>query len=141
MVEIILRKDMQEYEVRPLFGFTYRQVLTGALIVAAATAIGVGLSRIGVGGTVMSIAVLVVCGAIGFVGLGTVHGLKFELWYRIWAEDRSWPRVATFASPTLSGPADRAKTKEKTSRAQRRKAKLDAAAAVLETETEDIEVR
>ena len=41
MVEIILRKDMQEYEARPLFGFTYRQVLTGALIVAAATAIGV----------------------------------------------------------------------------------------------------
>ncbi|MFR4802311.1 MAG: hypothetical protein ACLT98_02610 [Eggerthellaceae bacterium] len=29
MVEIILRKDIQDYEARPLFGFTYRQVATG----------------------------------------------------------------------------------------------------------------
>ena len=32
MVEIILRKDIQDYEARPLFGFTYRQVATGAAI-------------------------------------------------------------------------------------------------------------
>ena len=40
MVEIILRKDIQDYEARPLFGFTYRQVATGAAI--AITAAGMG---------------------------------------------------------------------------------------------------
>ena len=42
MVEIILRKDIQDYEARPLFGFTYRQVATGAAI--AITAAGMGLA-------------------------------------------------------------------------------------------------
>lgn len=36
MVEIILRKDIQDYEARPLFGFTYRQVATGAAIAITA---------------------------------------------------------------------------------------------------------
>ena len=42
MVEIILRKDIQDYEARPLFGFTYRQVATGAAI--AITVAGIGLT-------------------------------------------------------------------------------------------------
>lgn len=45
MVEIILRKDIQDYEARPLFGFTYRQVATGAAIAITAADTGMSSAR------------------------------------------------------------------------------------------------
>ena len=45
---------------------------------------------------------MTVCGAIGLVGLGRIHDLKFEQWFAIWKADRDWPKVALFAAPTLS---------------------------------------
>ena len=134
MIEIILRKDIQEYEAKPIFGFTYRQAATGALIVAVSAALGIGLSSVGVTGTPLMLAVLAAGGAIGFVGLGRVHGLKPELWYKIRKEDRSWPKTALFSTPALSCASDRLSRKPRPSRREKRQAKTDRAEAASESE-------
>ena len=138
MIEIILRKDIQEYEARPLFGFTYRQVLTGVLIAASSTVIALGLSRVGITGTPMILTVLCVAGAIGFVGLGKVHGLKPEQWYRIWKEDRSWPRAATFSPVILDPASGRQKRPRRLTSREKRAARRDAYDAAREMEMSPI---
>lgn len=139
MIEIILRKDIQDYEARPLFGFTYRQVLSGVLIAASSTVIALGFSRVGITGTPMILVVLAVAGAIGFIGLGRVHGLKPEEWYRIWKEDRSWPRVATFSPVILDAASGRQKKRpRKLSARQRRAVRRDAYEAAREMELSPI---
>ena len=102
MVEIILRKDIQDYEARPLFGFTYRQVATGAAIAITAAGMGLAISSFTEINTLWLMLIMSVCGAIGLVGLGRIHDLKFEQWFAIWKADRDWPKVALFAAPTLS---------------------------------------
>ena len=135
MIEIILRKDIKEYEPKPLFGFSYRQVLTALAIAAAGAGLGVGLTAAGVPGTIMQACVLLVCAGIGFVGLGQVQGLKFELWLRIWREDRSWPRECLFSAPRLSPASERsAARRARRSRRERRADRADAAAARAESE-------
>ena len=94
MVEIILRKDIQDYEARPLFGFTYRQVATGAAIAITAAGMGLGISSFTEINTMWLMLIMTVCGAIGLVGLGRIHDLKFEQWFAIWKVDRDWPTVA-----------------------------------------------
>lgn len=106
MVEIILRKDIQDYEARPLFGFTYRQVATGAAI--AITAAGMGLGDLVVHRDQHAVADAdhVRLRRDRLVGLGRIHDLKFEQWFAIWKADRDWPKVALFAAPTLSPHGD-----------------------------------
>ena len=113
MVEIILRKDIQDYEARPLFGFTYRQVATGAAIAITAAGMGLAISSFTEINTLWLMLIMTVCGAIGLVGLGRIHDLKFEQWFAIWKADRDWPKVALFAAPTLSPHGDRAAAKAK----------------------------
>lgn len=134
LIEIILRKDLQEYEARPLFGLTYRQVATAALITAVSVAVGVGMSSLGISGTPMLVAVCTLGAGIGFVGLGRIHGLKPEQWYRIWKADRAWPATVVFAPPVLSPAADRKSAKASLSRSDRRQAKADQAEALSESE-------
>ena len=88
MVEIILRKDIQDYEARPLFGFTYRQVATGAAIAITAAGMGLAISSFTEINTLWLMLIMSVCGAIGLVGLGRIHDLKFEQWFAIWKADR-----------------------------------------------------
>lgn len=107
MIEIILRKDLAEYEPRPLFGFTYRQIATAALIVASAVGIAWGLSALGVEGTPMLLAVVCVCGAEAFVGVGTVRGMRTEKWLAMELEERRWPRRCDWAAPRLSCASER----------------------------------
>ena len=141
MVEIILRKDMQDYEAKPLFGFTYRQVATGAIIAVVACGLGLLTVRLGVPSTIQTLLILAVCGAIGLVGLGTFPGLRAEQWWRIWSEDRSWPRTVTFASPRISAASWRNAGKaRKPTRKEKRAQKAAARQSALETESEDIEV-
>lgn len=136
MVEIILRKDIQDYEPRPLFGFTYRQAVTAALITASSAALGVGLAQLGVLNTVTLTLVMAVGAAIGFVGLGRFHGLKFEQWRAIAAYDRAWPKVALFSAPRLSPASERAKSaRPRPSRRDRRQARLLARQSAREIET------
>lgn len=87
MVEIILRKDIQDYEARPLFGFTYRQVATGAAIAITAAGMGLAISSFTEINTLWLMLTMSVCGAIGLVGLGRIHDLKFEQWFAIWKAD------------------------------------------------------
>ena len=44
MVEIILRKDIQDYEARPLFGFTYRQAQPAPPSRSPPAGMGLGIS-------------------------------------------------------------------------------------------------
>ena len=67
MVEIILRKDIQDYEARPLFGFTYRQVATGAAIAIAAAGMGLAISSFTEINTMWLMLIMTVCAAIGLV--------------------------------------------------------------------------
>ena len=120
MVEIILRKDIQDYEARPLFGFTYRQVATGAAIAITAAGMGLAISSFT---------------EIGLVGLGRIHDLKFEQWFVIWKADRDWPKVALFAAPTLSPHGDRASAKAKAGKRPKKETKAEKAAA-LEADAE-----
>ena len=118
MVEIILRKDIQDYEARPLFGFTYRQVATGAAIAITAAGMGLGISSV----TEMNTMWL-------------IHDLKFEQWFAIWKADRDWPKVALFAAPTLSPHGDRASAKAKAGKRPKKETKAEKAAA-LEADAE-----
>lgn len=111
MVEIILRKDIQDYEARPLFGFTYRQVVTGALIAITAAGMAVGISIVSEINTFWLMLIMAVCGGIGLVGLGRIHDLKFEQWFAIWRDDRAWPQTSLYSAPTLSPYSERAEAK------------------------------
>ena len=135
MVEIILRKDIQDYEARPLFGFTYRQVATGAAIAITAAGMGLGISSVTEMNTMWLMLIMTVCGAIGLVGLGRIHDLKFEQWFAIWKVDRDWPTVALFAAPTLSPYADRAAAKAKGGKKPKKDTRAEKAAA-LEADAE-----
>lgn len=135
MIEIILRKDIQDYEPKPLFGYTYRQVVTGVAIAAACTLLGVGLSSVGVTGTLLVAALVPVGMGIGFAGVGNVHGLKPEKWWAIARADREWPRVALFSAPRISPAAERINPgKRHLTRKERRIAKADRADAAAESE-------
>ena len=135
MVEIILRKDIQDYEARPLFGFTYRQVATGAAIAITAAGMGLAISSFTEINTLWLMLIMSVCGAIGLVGLGRIHDLKFEQWFAIWKADRDWPKVALFAAPTLSPHGDRASAKAKAGKRPKKETKAEKAAA-LEADAE-----
>ncbi len=123
MVEIILRKDIQDYEARPLFGFTYRQVATGAAIAITAAGMGLAISSFTEINTLWLMLIMSVCGAIGLVGLGRIHDLKFEQWFAIWKADRDWPKVALFAAPTPRRTATAPPPRRKPARGPRRRPK------------------
>lgn len=107
MIEIILRNDISDYEPKPLFGFTYRQVATAAVVVLAGAGLGFWLTQIGVPQTPMIVAVMAAGSGIGYVGLGRPHGLKAEVWLRICREDAAWPRCVLWSSPKLSPASER----------------------------------
>ena len=130
MVEIILRKDFQDYEPRPLFGFPYRQVATGAAIAITAAGMGLGISSFTEINTMWLMLIMTVCASIGLVGLGRIHDLKFEQWFAIWKADRDWPKVALFAAPTLSPYSDRAAAKAKGGKKPKKETRAEKAAAM-----------
>ena len=120
MVEIILRKDIQDYEARPLFGFTYRQVATGAAIAITAAGMGLGISSFTEINTMWLMLIMT----------GRIHDLKFEQWFAIWKADRDWPKVALFAAPTLSPYSDRAAAKAKGGKKPKKETRAEKAAAM-----------
>ena len=134
LIEIILRNDIKDYEPRPLFGHTYREVASALAIGLASSLTAVALVSAGVTGTPMLIAVLAVGGLIGFVGLGRIGGLRFEQWAAIRREYRSWPRVALY-SPVILDPASaRREAMAKPSRKARRALARLASEAACESE-------
>lgn len=108
MPESVLRDDVNEYEPRPIFGHSYRAMLTFVVIVALCALVGLAGWRLGAPDTLIGFAVLAIGGAVGFVGIGRPDGLKFETWWRVWSEDRAWRRCATYSAVVISTPSSRA---------------------------------
>ena len=100
-----------------------------------AAGMGLGISSFTEINTMWLMLIMTVCGAIGLVGLGRIHDLKFEQWFAIWKADRDWPTVALFAAPTLSPYADRAAAKAKGGKKPKKDTRAEKAAA-LEADAE-----
>ena len=138
MIEIVLRKDIADYEPRPFFGFTARQVMTGAAIVAASLATyAVCTAVLHLPNTIAGYAILAAGAGIGALGLGRIRGLKPESWLRITLNERPFPRTIAYARPVLSSaPASVYDApKPKLSRADRRALKGER----LEYDPDDME--
>lgn len=134
MIEIILRNDIKDYEPRPLFGHTYREVVSALAIGLASSVTAIAFVSAGITGTPMLLAVLSVGSLIGFIGLGRMNGLRIEQWWSIRKEYRSWPRIALY-SPVILDPASaRREAMAKPSRKARRELSRLASEAACESE-------
>lgn len=103
MIEIVLRKDIAEFEPKPFFGFTSRQVITAALALVGSIGIFLVLSfALHLPNTIVGYAILAFGACVGAVGLGKVRGLKPESWLRITLAERSYPRTMVYQRPTLA---------------------------------------
>ncbi len=107
MIEIVLRDDLNAYEPKPIFGLSYRTLATCACVAVACVAIGVALLAAGVSGSAGGPLILLVGGAIGFVGVGKVDGLRAEVWWRVWREDSAWGRCALYSPVRVVTAAER----------------------------------
>lgn len=128
MIEIVLRRDIAEYEPRPFFGFTGRQILTAAVVaVVACGSYALLYFALGVPASICGYIALALGAGIGFLGFGRVRGLKPESWLRITMEERSFPKHLSYAFPCASGsPASPYEAKKpKLKRADKRALKLE----------------
>lgn len=126
MIEIVLRKDIAAFEAKPFFGFTARQVLTGAAAgVVALGSFGLCYFVIGLPMSICGYVCMAMGAAVGFVGIGRVRGLKPESWLRITLAERSYPLCMTYARPVVSGCPQRGGARAKLARADRRALKAE----------------
>lgn len=104
MIEIVLRRDIAEYEPKPFFGFTGRQILTAALVaVVAFGSYALLYFILDVPASICGYVALFLGAGIGFLGFGRVRGLKPETWLRITMEERSFPKDVGYQYPCMSG--------------------------------------
>lgn len=138
MIEIVLRKDIADYEPKPFFGFTARQVMTGAAIAAASIGVyALATVVLHLPSTAAGYLILAVGTCIGAIGLGRIRGLKPESWLRITVAERAMPMAAAYERPVIGGsPASVYDVpKKKARRADRRALKAER----LEYIPEDLE--
>lgn len=135
MVEIILRKDIQDYEARPLFGFTYRQVATGAAIAITAAGMGLAISSFTEINTLWLMLIMSVCGAIGSSASGASTTSSSSSGSPSGRPTATGRRSPWFAAPTLSPHGDRASAKAKAGKRPKKETKAEKAAA-LEADAE-----
>lgn len=103
MIEIVLRKDIADFEPKPFFGFTARQVVTAALAAAGSIGLFLVLSYVlHLPNTMVGYAILAFGAGVGAIGLGRVRGLKPESWLRITLAERAFPRTLTYQRPVLA---------------------------------------
>lgn len=137
MIEIILRDDIKDYEPHPFLGFTYRQLVTGALIIAAGVSLGLGLTALGVPNTIMTVCDLAVCGVIGFIGLGRVRGLKGSDYLKIKLDNSLWKKTIVFSPPQISPFSERNKEVEHIEKDAVKEVEKDQLESYLEIEIEE----
>ncbi len=104
MIEIVLRKDIAEFEPKPFFGFTARQIMTGVL--AGVVSVGAyALMRfvLHLPETVAGYSCMISGVLVGAAGLGRVRGLKPESWLRITAAELMTPKTMAYARPVMHG--------------------------------------
>lgn len=121
MIEIILRSDVTVYEPKPIFGHTYRQVATFAVLLVACVAAGVGLWSVGAPQSVSGPLIVSLGALVGYMGMGKPGGLRAEQWLRIWLEDSRWPRVSTLSPVRVQTASDRQAARQ--GQGRRRKAR------------------
>lgn len=104
MIEIVLRKDIADFEPKPFFGFTARQVVTAAIAAVGSVGLFLLLSYVlHLPNTLVGYAILAFGAGAGAVGLGRVRGLKPESWLRITLAERAYPRTTTYRRPVMAG--------------------------------------
>lgn len=103
MIEIVLRKDIAEFEPKPFFGFTARQVVTAALAAVGSIGIFAVMSfALHLPNSLVGYVILAFGACVGAVGLGKVRGLKPESWLRITLAERAYPRTLLYQRPVLA---------------------------------------
>lgn len=107
-VEIILRDDITDFEPKPMFGFSYRQIVTIAIIVVAGYFTHGALWPVlgdfkAVGGVILLEGAL-----IGLVGFGKFKGLRAEQYAGAAIQDFTVPARVEYATPVALGATDKA---------------------------------
>ena len=75
MIEIILRDDVSKYETKPLFGFSYRQVLAFVCAVAIGYVIWVGLSALKVPYELIGLVIIAAAALVGACFMAKIQGM------------------------------------------------------------------
>ena len=107
-VEIILRDDIADFEPKPMFGFSYRQIATIVIIILAGYFTQGMLWPIlgdfkAVGGVIMLESAL-----IGLVGFGKFKGLRAEQYMGAAIQDFTVPARVEYVTPVVLGATDKA---------------------------------
>lgn len=103
MIEIVLRKDIRNYEPKPFFGLTARQLVSIIAVIASSIGSYVLLAIVlGMPTTFAGWIVMAVGGSIGFVGLGKINGLKPEEWLRLRRMETAQPQTMTYQRPCFA---------------------------------------
>ena len=130
MIEIILRKNIDEYVSKPIFGHSRREVATyGAMALLCGVLGYILVVHMKAPFEVAIPPLLAAGGAVGYVGFGQPHGMYVERYVRIRRDDASHPRTMLYARPRprIEGgrtePAD-ARTRAEV-RSDRRAARAD----------------
>lgn len=121
MIEIVLRKDIREFEPKPIFGYTYRQAAAGLAIAFGSVLIHMAVSKVAPG-TIASMSALIFGAVVGFIGWGRPGDLKPEVWARIRYEEWSMPACMPHQLPHFEKPEAH---REKADRTRRRALKRE----------------
>ncbi|MBE6468465.1 MAG: hypothetical protein E7001_00495 [Coriobacteriaceae bacterium] len=102
MHEVKLHDDTFKYEARPVFGaLSYRVAITGVIVIAFAALIFYAAYIFSVDITLATLAVIVFCALIGFVGAGKYQCLYTTDWVPLVLRDRARPREMASEAPSF----------------------------------------
>jgi hypothetical protein len=107
MVEIVLRRDIRDYQPKPFFGMTARQIVSIAACAAVSVGLYVLLSIVlGMTPTIVMWIVTVVGGSVGFLGMGKINGVRPEEWIALRMRESSVPKTIVYERPVFKNRAD-----------------------------------
>jgi|GluameStandDraft_1065615.scaffolds.fasta_scaffold02201_11 small-conductance mechanosensitive channel len=126
MIEIVLRDDIRKYEPKPFFGMTGRQVASIAAAACVSVLLYLALALwLGLPQTLALWAVMAVGGAVAFAGLGTINGLKPEVWWELHRRERAMPAIAVYRFPHFEAVPGAKGKRRRLTRADRRALKAE----------------
>lgn len=126
-IEIILRDDISDYEPRPVFGFTWRQVGTLALCAGASWATYNLLVPFGLDYKLVGTIIMGICAVIALVGFARPKGLRVETYMMAALQDYLSPKTIEYETPIVKGATDKAheQVRESLTRKERRAARRE----------------
>ncbi len=134
MEPVPIRHDLAAYKPKPVFGLTWRQIATVAVVAAVSVAAFAGTTALGLPRSLRAPAVTSLAAVVGFLGMGSVDGLPPEEWLGLWWEGRKWPKTIT-PSPVTISPGG-ARPARGTARERRRGAPTESEVDFLAIESE-----